>query len=138
MFSTQSDNCTPFVHTFDIIVLFAAELKELKIAISGKGLITFSRNIAPLCIFQYLSQYGSLLVNILLQGGISLQGLCGEGGLEDSSPLVDETEEYFCYWNCGKHGKRRKCWLRAFSPLSTIFKKPVFLKILRLFLSLKW
>ena len=28
MFSTQSDNCTPFVHIFDIIFLFAAELEE--------------------------------------------------------------------------------------------------------------
>ena len=27
----------PFVHTFDIISLFAAELKEPKIGISGKG-----------------------------------------------------------------------------------------------------
>ena len=39
MFSTQSDNCTPFVHIFDIIFLFAAEMEEPKIAIWGKGLI---------------------------------------------------------------------------------------------------
>ena len=38
MFSTQSDNCTPIVHIFDIIFLFAAELEEPKIGISGKGL----------------------------------------------------------------------------------------------------
>ena len=38
MFSTQSDNCNPFVHVFDIIILFAAELEEPKIGISGKGL----------------------------------------------------------------------------------------------------
>ena len=31
MFSTQSDNCTPFVHIFDIIFLFAGELEEPKI-----------------------------------------------------------------------------------------------------------
>ena len=38
MFSSQSDNCTPFVNIFDIIFLFAAELEEPKIGISGKGL----------------------------------------------------------------------------------------------------
>ena len=40
MFSTQSDNCIPFVHIFDIISLFAAELEEPKIGISGKGLMS--------------------------------------------------------------------------------------------------
>ena len=39
MFSTQSDNCTPFVHIFDIIFLFAAELEEPKIGIWGKWLM---------------------------------------------------------------------------------------------------
>ena len=39
MFSTQSDNCTPFVHIFDIISLFAAELEKPKIGILSKGLI---------------------------------------------------------------------------------------------------
>ena len=29
---------SPFVHIFDIISLFAADLEELKIGISGKGL----------------------------------------------------------------------------------------------------
>ena len=38
MFSTQSDNCTSFVHILDIIFLFAAELEEPKIGIWGKGL----------------------------------------------------------------------------------------------------
>ena len=38
MLSTRSDNCTPFVHIFDIISLFAAELQEPKIGISGKEL----------------------------------------------------------------------------------------------------
>ena len=33
MFSTQSDNCIPFVHIFDIILLFAAEPEEPKIGI---------------------------------------------------------------------------------------------------------
>ena len=32
-FSTQSDNCTPLVQIFDIILLFAAELEEPKIGI---------------------------------------------------------------------------------------------------------
>ena len=38
MFSTQSDNCTLFVHIFDIIFLFAAVLEEPKIGIPGEGL----------------------------------------------------------------------------------------------------
>ena len=38
MFSTQSDNCTPFVLIDDIISLFAAELEAPKIGISGNGL----------------------------------------------------------------------------------------------------
>ena len=38
MFSTQSVNCNPFVHIFNIIFLFAAELEEPKIGICGKGL----------------------------------------------------------------------------------------------------
>ena len=41
MLATQSDNCTPFVNIFDIIFLFAAELKEPKIGIWGKGLKLF-------------------------------------------------------------------------------------------------
>ena len=40
MFSTQSDNCIPFVHIFYIIFLFAAELEEPKIGIWGKRLKT--------------------------------------------------------------------------------------------------
>ena len=40
MFSTQSDNCSPFVYIFDVIFLFAAELEEPKIGISHKRLIT--------------------------------------------------------------------------------------------------
>ena len=39
MFFTQSDNCTPLFHIFDIIFLIAAELDEPKIGIRGKGLI---------------------------------------------------------------------------------------------------
>ena len=38
MFSTQSDSCNPFVHIFDIIFLFAAELEEPKIGLWGEGL----------------------------------------------------------------------------------------------------
>ena len=41
LFSSQTDNCTPFVHIFDIILLFAAELEEPKIGICGKGLKLF-------------------------------------------------------------------------------------------------
>ena len=40
MFSTQSDHCTQFVHIFDIIFLFAAELEEPKIGIWGERLIS--------------------------------------------------------------------------------------------------
>ena len=38
MFSTQSDNCTPFVFIFDIIVSFAAELEKPETGTSGKRL----------------------------------------------------------------------------------------------------
>ena len=37
MFSTQSENCTPFIH-ISTSFLFVAELEEPKIGISGKGL----------------------------------------------------------------------------------------------------
>ena len=45
MFSSQSDNCTPFVYIYDIIFSFAAELEELKIGIWGKGLRDHSREV---------------------------------------------------------------------------------------------
>ena len=38
MFSTQSDNCIPICHIFDVISLVAFELEEPKIGISGKVL----------------------------------------------------------------------------------------------------
>ena len=38
MFSTQSDICIPICPLFGNISLFAAELEEHKIGISGKGL----------------------------------------------------------------------------------------------------
>ena len=38
MLCAQSDKLSPFVHSFDVISLFAAEFEELKIGISGKGL----------------------------------------------------------------------------------------------------
>ena len=41
MFSTHSDYCTPFVHIFDIIFLFSAELEEPKIGKLGKGLTLY-------------------------------------------------------------------------------------------------
>ena len=37
IFSAQSDSCIPICPYFDIISLFAAELEEPKIDISGKG-----------------------------------------------------------------------------------------------------
>ena len=43
MFSTQSDNLSPFVRIFDIISLFAAKLEEPKLGISGKGLRGFTK-----------------------------------------------------------------------------------------------
>ena len=47
MFSTQSDKCIPFVHIFDITSLFAAELEEPKIGISGQGLnLAKSKNLS--------------------------------------------------------------------------------------------
>ena len=45
MFSTQIIE-SPFVHIFDTISLFDAELEEPKIGISGKGL-THSHTTAP-------------------------------------------------------------------------------------------
>ena len=42
MLSSQSDNWIPIVHIFDIISLFAAELEEPKIGISGNGLSMLS------------------------------------------------------------------------------------------------
>ena len=38
MFSTKSEIISPFVHIFDIIVLFAADLEEPEIGVWGKGL----------------------------------------------------------------------------------------------------
>ena len=38
---SQSDICTPFVHIFDIIFLFPAELEEPKIGIWGEGLTCY-------------------------------------------------------------------------------------------------
>ena len=43
MFSTQSDNCIPVIHIFDTISVFAAQLEEPKIGISGKGLTTLKK-----------------------------------------------------------------------------------------------
>ena len=37
MYSTQSNTCTPFVHIFDIIFLFAADWKSPKLAYEVKG-----------------------------------------------------------------------------------------------------
>ena len=45
MFSTQSDNYSQFVHIFDIIFLFAAELEEPKIGIRSKGLSKTKLNV---------------------------------------------------------------------------------------------
>ena len=39
MFSTQTDNCSPFVHIFDFNFLFAAELEQANIDIWSKELI---------------------------------------------------------------------------------------------------
>ena len=43
MFSTQSENCSPFLNIFYIISLFPAELEGPKIGIRGKGLITLMK-----------------------------------------------------------------------------------------------
>ena len=43
IFSNQSDNCIPFVHIFDIIFLFTAEMEKLKTGIWGKGLMWSNR-----------------------------------------------------------------------------------------------
>ena len=38
MFSTQSDDCIPFVHDFDIISFCAVESEELEVGLLYKGL----------------------------------------------------------------------------------------------------
>ena len=41
-----------------------------------------------------------------------------------------ERKNENCFWKCTKHcGKRRKCWLPAFSPFPTMFLKAVFLGV---------
>ena len=50
MFYTHSDNCTPFVHIFDIIFLFAAELDEPEIGICGKWLTPLCQSIFSIVI----------------------------------------------------------------------------------------
>ena len=44
MFSTHQIIVSPFVHIFDIISLFAAEMEEPKIGILGKGLTLSLQN----------------------------------------------------------------------------------------------
>ena len=43
MFSTKSDICIPICPFFDIMPLFAAELGEPKIGISGSGLTLYQK-----------------------------------------------------------------------------------------------
>ena len=43
-----------------------------------------------------------------------------------------DSEIRICLGKGRKHGgKRRKCWLQAFSPFSTMFSKAVFLKVVK-------
>ena len=61
MFSTQADNCIPICPYFAIISIFAAELKEPRIGIWGKGLMV--GEMSP-----FLAQLGS--VSFLAHKGI--------------------------------------------------------------------
>ena len=70
MFSSQSDNCTPFVHIFDIISLFATKLEEPKIGIRGKGLRIVGEYVRG-----YLS-YGSLVKRLDCIHPVSDSSLC--------------------------------------------------------------
>ena len=68
MFCTQLDNCTPFVHIFDIIFLFASELEEPKIGLLGKGLLTALCENGCKCIgerYQTMSACGACCPNSL-------------------------------------------------------------------------
>ena len=64
MFSTQII-VSPFVHIFDIISLFAAELKEPKIGISGKEL-TLPNN----------KNFGQDQLEVFAQGKLTLYHIC--------------------------------------------------------------
>ena len=84
---------SPFVDIFDIISLFAAELEDPKIGIWGKGLIAI--NPLPNNDFFWLVQ---------------IESICRQQKNFDF-----KTEIHFGVGR--KHcGKRRKCWLPAFSP----------------------
>ena len=82
----------PYVHIFDIISLFAAELEEPKIGIPGKG----------------LKGKGGQYIRLFSQGFTLYHTIL--------------TFNYLKMEPFGKHcGKRRKCWLSAFSPFPTMF-----------------
>ena len=52
----------PFVHIFDIISLFAIELEEPKIGVSGKGLIIFSTESCVLWILKFIKLLKTLRI----------------------------------------------------------------------------
>ena len=58
MFSTQSD-IPPFVLNYDIVSLFATELEEPKIDISGKGLSNIESGVN---FFKVLTEHWKLLM----------------------------------------------------------------------------
>ena len=49
---------------------------------------------------------------------------------DDKIIVISKIE--FWFWKSGKHyGKRRKCWLLAFSPCPTIFLKDFLLRVVK-------
>ena len=144
MFSIESNNCTPFVHIFDIF-LFAAELEEPKIGIWGRGLIMILRK-KP---FQnrMLSRDNSSSPNDLYHWPTWMKPSSG------TSHYLFTTQQIFrlfqiesicrqqikcswkfeiCFGKRRKHcGKRRKCWLPAFFPFPTMFSEGFHLRVVK-------
>ena len=50
----------------------------------------------------------------------------------DDKINVTEKQKFFWGWMDGKHcGKKRKCWLPAFSPFPTMFSKGFFFRVIK-------
>ena len=93
-----------FVLIFDIVSLFAAEMEEHKIGISGNDLTRPNDKILDQ---SKLKEFADDKVNVTLKIKFVL------GRVEN---IV---------------GKRRKCWLPAFSPFATMFSKGFLYRVIK-------
>ena len=94
---------SPFIHISDIVSLFAAELEKPKITITGKGL--------------------TLIVDYKNFTFVHFQGYCRQQN--ECGPKIKKKNQ-----RSRKHcGKRRKCWLSAYSPITTMFPKFLFPRV---------